>query len=371
MACETSQDISSQPAEGLIAAQNEGGSGEVAKPSLGNVLAARAAIGVVVLICAEVFSGASLKLGLWHPLTLLVTYWLYFAHFFFFATLAVRFRRTSLPSLYLWGVLYGLYESWITKVIWYGYAGDGKFILGPIGPFGFAEISMVFLFHPAMSFILPLAIACLLCPPVLQLFPELAWITGKGKWGRGVRIYLIVSFAPVMAMNCGGPLNLLANVAVATSCLFLLLRWARPALAGTDGRDILVFGRRGFAGLCGYLALLYGVTYAVMRPDGLPSATVQLCTLAFYAVPIVALWYHRATEPGPAFDNRAIAEEWRTVRWFCAVVFGLALVLSTIGQTAILYVPIAVNFVLWTLLGFVLTISAIVAGIRWPKPSQG
>jgi hypothetical protein len=73
----------------------------------------RLLVGLVVLICAEVFSGASLQIGIWNPWTLLVTYWLYFAHFFFFTTLAVSTRRTSLWSLYLWGVLFGLYESWI------------------------------------------------------------------------------------------------------------------------------------------------------------------------------------------------------------------------------------------------------------------
>jgi len=54
------------------------------------VLAARLLIGLIVLICAEVFSGASLQIGLWHPWTWVVTYWLYFAHFFFLTTLAVR-----------------------------------------------------------------------------------------------------------------------------------------------------------------------------------------------------------------------------------------------------------------------------------------
>ena len=76
---------------------------------------ARILVGLIVLICAGVFSGASLRMGLWHPWTLLLTYWLYFAHFIFLTTLAVRTGRTSLSSLYLWGVLYGLYESWITR----------------------------------------------------------------------------------------------------------------------------------------------------------------------------------------------------------------------------------------------------------------
>ena len=90
---------------------------EYEHPASSGVVWPRLLIGLYVLICAEVFSGASLQVGIWHPWTLLVTYWLYFAHFFFFTTLAVRTGRTSLWSLYLWGVLFGLYESWITKVI--------------------------------------------------------------------------------------------------------------------------------------------------------------------------------------------------------------------------------------------------------------
>ncbi len=95
----------------------------------------RLLIGLVVLICAEVFSGASIQVGIWAPWTWLMTYWLYFAHFFVLCTLAVRTGRTSLGALYLWGVLFGLYESWITKVIWFGYGGDGKLALGSIGPY--------------------------------------------------------------------------------------------------------------------------------------------------------------------------------------------------------------------------------------------
>ena len=83
--------------------------------------------------------GPSLQIGIWNPWTLLVTYWLYFAHFFFLTTLAVSTRRTSLWSLSLWGVLFGLYESWITKVIWAGYGADGKLILGRIGRTGSAS----------------------------------------------------------------------------------------------------------------------------------------------------------------------------------------------------------------------------------------
>ena len=335
------------------------------------VVFARVLIGLIVLICAEVFSGASLRMGLLHPWTLLVTYWLYFAHFFFLTTLAVRTGRTSLSALYLWGVLFGLYESWITKVIWSGYNGDGKFAMGHIGPYGFSEISMVFIFHPVASFILPLAVTCLLCPPLRRWFPDLAWFTGKTRGARIVQVYLVCSFAPTMAMNSGGPINLAANLAVAIILLLGLLRLARPALTWPDGRRIVAFGRRGFAGLCGYLALLYGVGYVALRPEAQPSIGVQLFTFVFYGLAIAGLWLHRKREPQPDAIAPPEKRELRLVTILFSVVLVLGLALSVLGRSPVLYPPIALNFIIWTLGGFVLTALSLAKGIReWSGHAQ-
>jgi hypothetical protein len=328
------------------------------------VVFARVMIGLIVLICAEVFSGASLRVGLWHPWTIVVTYWLYFAHFFFFTTLAVRTGRTSLSALYLWGVLFGLYESWITKVIWQGYNGDGKFAMGHIGPYGFSEISMVFIFHPVASFILPLTVTCLLCPSLRRWFPELAWFTGKSRGARIVQVYLVLSFVPVMAMNSGGPINLAANLAVAIILLSVLLRLARPARSAPDGRRIVAFGPGGFAGLCVYLALLYGVTYVALRPEGRPSVGVQLFTFVFYALAIAGIWLHHKREPLPDASAPPERRELRLVTVLFSVLLALALALSPFGRQPAFYPPTALNFVVWTLLGFVLTALSLAKGIR-------
>jgi hypothetical protein len=319
---------------------------------------ARLLIGLVVLVCAEVFSGASLQMGLWHPWTLVVTYWLYFAHFFFFTTLAVVTGRTSLASLYLWGVLFGLYESWITKVIWHGYSGDGKFVMGSIGPYGFSEISMVFFFHPVVSFVLPLVVACLLCPALRRRFPDLAWLTGKTRSARIVQVYLILSFAPIMAMNSGGPANLIINAAVASFGLLVLSRLARPALRSSNGRAIVVFARSGFIGLCAYLSLLYGVTYFLLRPDGLPSPAVQLSTFAIYAFVIIGLVLHRRQEPLAEADCQVSSRELAFVKKWFALLLLLAVLLSLLSSSPFVYAPIVVNFAIWTPLGFLLTVVA-------------
>jgi hypothetical protein len=347
----------------FIEPQASGGAvGEIRRSA---VVFARLLVGLIVLICAEVFSGASLRAGLWSPWTLLLTYWLYFAHFFFLTTLAVRTRRTSLSCLYLWGILFGLYESWITKVIWSGYDGDGKFAMGHIGPYGFSEISMVFIYHPVASFILPLAAACLLCPPLRRLFPDLAWFTGKTWGARVVQGYLVFSFAPTMAMNSGGPLNLIKNLAFAIILLLALLWLAQPALSSSDGRPIVFFGRRGFAGLCAYLALLYGVTYVWLRPGSRPSTGVQLLTFVFYGLAIGGLWFHRQREPLlPGTEAPVEKRELRLLRLLFALVLALGLALSALRQNALLYPPLVLNFITWSLLGFLLAALSLAKGVR-------
>ena len=327
------------------------------------VVFARLLIGLIVMICAELFSGASLKLGFWHPATLILTFWLYFGHFFFLTTLAVRTGRTSLGALYFWGVLFGLYESWITKVIWCGY-GDGKFVMGNIGPYGFSEISMVFIFHPVMSFIVPLAVACLLCPPLRRLFPDLAWLTGKDKVARVVQVYLVLSFVPIIAMNSRGPANLALNTALLLIVLAILLRLARPALSSPDGRPIVVFGRRGFVGLCIYLALLYGVTYAHLRPEGLPSVAVQSITFVFYAAAILGLCLYRRRDPLPSTAVQVEGRELKLVMAILGLILVPGLALSVFAGQPILFLPILPNFVVWTILGFMLTASCLMASVR-------
>lgn len=111
------------------------------------------------------------------------------------------------------------------------------------------------------SFILPLTVASAWCPPIRRWFPELGWVTGTRRGAQVVQVYLTLSFAAVMAMNPGGPVNLIINLAVALVVLGGLGRMARPGFAALDARPFVWFGRWGFAGLCAYLTLVYRVMY--------------------------------------------------------------------------------------------------------------
>ncbi|RMG33930.1 MAG: hypothetical protein D6732_11150, partial [Methanobacteriota archaeon] len=62
--------------------------------------------------------------------------------------MALRYRRTSLLHLYFLGIVYGLYEAWITKVIVTGYINTNP-ILGSYHQIAIAEFIILVLFwHP-------------------------------------------------------------------------------------------------------------------------------------------------------------------------------------------------------------------------------
>ena len=331
-------------------------------PVANRLVVARLFIGFIVLLCAEGLSGSSIHIGFWNPWTLVVTYWLYFAHFFFFTTCAIRTGKMGLPALYLWGVLFGLYESWITKVIWSGYEGDGKFALGHIGPFGYAEISMVFLFHPVVSFLLPLCILGCIAPTYRRAFPELAWFMGRSRGASWIQLYSAIAFVSVMALLSGGPIILLMNAAFVSVVGYFLWTVSKKTLANAEASAVLAFGNRGMLGLVVYLALLYGVAYVKLRPDDLPSVGVQLFTGMFYAITIGGLVAARRATNEPVLTDDTTP--WPISLRTAALLIVILLVSSALQGNPILSIAVLPHFIVWTPLGFALTVWALVRCVR-------
>ena len=110
--------------------------------------------------------------------------------------------------------------------------------------------------------------------------------------------------------------------------------------------------------------LLYGVGYVALRPEGRPSVGVQLFTFVFYGLAIGGLWLHRRREPLPEVSAPFEQRELRLVTVLFGVLLALALALSALGKSPVFYPPIALNFVIWTTLGFMFTALSLVKGIH-------
>lgn len=114
-------------------------------------------VGSILMLFGEVWTASSVN-PIWFlsrdtylvfPLSAFV---LYLLHFLFYFNLACKTGKTSIPHLYFWGILFGLYEAPITKVLWTITGGEIAFLGIDVVQF----MVLVLFWHPIFSFITPI-----------------------------------------------------------------------------------------------------------------------------------------------------------------------------------------------------------------------
>ncbi|MEQ1901461.1 MAG: hypothetical protein ABL866_12090, partial [Devosia sp.] len=259
--------------------------------------------GFLSFTTAEVFAGSSPNWPL-NAFAWLLTVPLYGTHLLLLAHLAARTRRTSWSALYLFGVIFGFYETWITKVIWHGYFDVGAFAVGGIGPwFGLHEtLGLALFYHPVTSFLLPLAILSRLFPTFGRHFPEPSWLFGSGRANRLGQIALI-------AVDGAGSGHNLADfpTLLITWLPTILLLWGgyllliRLGAAGTGesgermATPILSLPEQIVTGAI--LLAIYLWSYGNLLSQNLPPPAIQVLTLGIYAAITAMIWALRASGP--------------------------------------------------------------------------
>lgn len=287
----------------------------------------------------EVFAGTG-RLWLIRPIVYVLALPLYTLHFLLLAHIAVRTRRTSWSALYLFGVLFGLYETWITKVVWNGYPGDDGFAMGGFGQwFGIHEtLGLVLFYHPVTAFLLPLAVTSRLFPAFGKHFPTPDWVFGKTKAAFLRRLGLLLIWGILTGHNLKQP-----DVLVFTWLPMLVILWggyaflenkgatgAVSSLAEIVARPVLGCWGLMFASV--WLALMYCVTYVYLLPEMLPPPHIQLITLGFYPVLFLLL---RHTAPTPNNKHEPMTHPARMPTKWLALIFLLGLlvlVLIPLGE---------------------------------------
>jgi hypothetical protein len=315
-------------------------------------------IGCLSMLFAEVFSGAS-QAWFISPFPILITLPLYFAHVLFFLLIGMRFEKMSLRQLYIMGIIFGLYEAWITKVLWAGYFDVTAPAWGTFLGIAVAEFPVLVLFwHPIMSFIVPVL--------------SFGILTGKGftahasilrkSMKKSVLIIIFLFLAGAFLANgnkydiFSANLSLLGSLAI----IFILF-----LLSKKYDYNSLRLGRIGFCLLCLYLALLYAVSFFGLLPQRIPNnALPYISILAFYALAVILLLKSGRT---PA-QTAGLGNDSYSAKHFFA--FMLAIIFSSnlfclIPQFG--HLVLAVSYVLFWGVGMVIFIWLIAGALAFKK----
>ncbi len=249
-------------------------------------------LGILSMTFAEVFSGSS---PLW-PFSLvswLIAFPVYWSHILFFLGLAVRYHRFSIPHLYLWGMLFGFYESWVTKVVWGGFMDQTA--PPAIQIFGIAiieTIMIIFFWHPLFSFIIPVIVYQMLMQsnnpnaPLLSGHEKLLTPSRRNK-ALGVVIAIIGGAG--IAGGAQQNIAVVLPVTVTSTLLIVIVYKLATRRNRTPSVESVILGTRGLVMVGLFIAAFYAVTFPTWLPERIPSADGMIAVVLFYVVLLLIL----------------------------------------------------------------------------------
>ena len=309
------------------------------------------------MFMAEVFAGSSQMwfIDIW---SLLVTFWLYLGHLLLFLNLAMRSKRTSIPQLYLWGILFALYESWVTKVLWAGYPGSEGPAIALVGGIAILEFStLVFFWHPILAFIMPILVYESFAlsnesplPLEKKIFiSHLPYLKKGKKKFLFFYLFLILTGATILSFNTGYNV-VIAAIAIIGSIGLIYLFYKLSIKKNPNSFSIysLRLGKKGLRIVFIYIGLLYLITFLVLLPERIPTSIVPfLVIIGFYAFIGIMLRISKPTDE-TRFEEFNVAETEIYDSKFFFKLYGFFLILTIIFC---LIPPIAIIFAIIIFIG--------------------
>ena len=255
-----------------------------------HALGAALLLGTLSMLFAEVFSGAS-RMWFLDVGALILAFPLYLGHALFFLWIALNTGRIKVEQLYLFGVLFGLYESWITKVLWAGYLDQNGPGFGYVFEMAVPEtLILVFFWHPFLAFMVPLLVYEVFSGKSLASHEKVLVKTRK----RTLLLALFCVLTGVFIANGNGlnPGYVMFSLGGTLVVVLMLSGFARI-------RDVLSFNyaKKWFVLLFVYLLVLYVLSFFIIRPDKIPKVlSPYLSVILLYALAGFLLYITPGTE---------------------------------------------------------------------------
>jgi hypothetical protein len=306
---------------------------------------------------AEVWSGSEM-FPFFQPWGLLVVVPLYGLHLLFLAWIVIRVMKPSFPALLYAGMIFGLYEAYLTKVLWDPPWGEAWIVAG-VAPI--ESLVLVFWWHPWFSFILPLLVGEGVLTgsnSLLSRFPApLARFFSDWKG-----FALLALFGGIFqSVNSPSPTHsLLSGLSTTGVPVALILLWRKTTPGNHYTFQALLPNQKEIKWLAIPLGLMYLSLSLVLRPQSFPDLTGHLIIWASYVLLAILLYMtHKQSSPihsknieplsaktwlrlSPVFPIAATTAEIflpplgqaiAVVSWAAGILFGVIMFITAVKET--------------------------------------
>ena len=239
-------------------------------------------LGSLSVYFAEVVSGSDI-FPFFKPLSWILVFPLYTLHTLVLWTAVFRHGKGWLYALFPAGALFGLYEAYITKILW-----SPTWNPDPIRVSGVALIEtllLVLFWHAFMAFIIPLFLAETSLTSSREVF---SLLPGQAKRilvsKRAPTLAYVLAFVAGILQSTGAPTpfdSLASGILNSAFLIVLISMWKRRGGTRYHLRDLLP-GPKGFKLLLALLVVDYIVLGALLRPEETPGIGAQATIWALY-----------------------------------------------------------------------------------------
>ena len=241
--------------------------------------------GMISVVCIEVPAGSTMFpfFTVWG---LLVVWPLYLLHSVFLAALVFRLGKPNFWALYSAGMLYGMYEAYITKVIWTSFRPEGPFVT-VAGIALFETLILVLFLHALLAFVIPLLLTEIALTNSNEVFHGLPQRVRNSLCVHPARwlCVLMAMFGLMQFVNSPSPMSSFLSGAGNSLVIGLaILWWRRTGGTAYSLRQLLPgpFGLKIF----GLILLAWYVFWGfAIKPKSIPKIFPgQLTVWLIYAV---------------------------------------------------------------------------------------
>jgi hypothetical protein len=236
-------------------------------------------LGAFSTFFAEVIAGST-PFPFFAPWGVLIVFPLYFLHTLFFFSIVFSYGKPTLGSLYAAGMLFGMYEAYLTKVVWTSYSAEGP-MLSVGGIAIFETLLLVLFWHSVLAFMLPLFIGetyLTKSKEIAGLLPE--WVRKRGKL---LLILLLIWGGLFTSVNSPSLLiSILSTLSSGVVLLLLMVLWKKMGGDNYSMRELLP-SRKACKVITVFLILMYVGYSRLLHWDKLPGFGPQLIVWTIYA----------------------------------------------------------------------------------------
>ncbi|QDA31706.1 hypothetical protein FH039_08985 [Thermococcus indicus] len=278
---------------------------------------------------------------------------LYGLHTLVLAGVVYRFGKPRFETLYLAGILFGLYEAYITKVVWN--PEWGPFL--KIGGVGIFEVLVVVLFwHPFMSFIIPVGVAELLTSG-RKILPDIV-----------LRHPYITAALLGIVESSNAPTPLHSFLSTFSSSAFLIILtylWLERFKGRSQDMRRLLPASKELKTLFIALVAYYIIFGSLLRREALPEVSAQVPIWLIYAATFSLLY--RALKKSQREEYAApigCRLELRRLTTLAGIFTLFAVIFTSIKTFVVPQLGAATIMTLWAL-GSVIAVVSLGKAARW------